>query len=81
LLLRRQTSGSSWFEANSEQIFHETLSQKYPTHKGAGGAVQAVECLTHKCEALSLNSSPTKINLKIINFKIGGFMLLYFKTY
>jgi hypothetical protein len=39
------------------QIVLETLSQKYPTQKRAGGVAQVVECLPSKGEALSLNPS------------------------
>jgi hypothetical protein len=35
----------------------ETLSQKYPTQKRAGGVAQVVEHLPSKCEALSSNPS------------------------
>jgi hypothetical protein len=34
-----------------KQIVHETLSQKYPTHKRAGKVTQVVEHLPSKYEA------------------------------
>jgi hypothetical protein len=44
------------------QIVRETLSQKYPTQKWAGGVAQAVQHLPSKCEALGSNPSIGKIN-------------------
>jgi hypothetical protein len=40
----------------------ETLSQKYPTQKRAGGIAQVIEYLISKCKALSSNSSAAKRN-------------------
>jgi hypothetical protein len=42
LLLRKQRSGGSQFKASPGQIVHETLSQKYPSLKRAGGVAQGV---------------------------------------
>jgi hypothetical protein len=39
------------------KILQETLSQKYPTQKSAGGVAQVVKCLPSKREALSSNYS------------------------
>jgi hypothetical protein len=41
-------------------IVQETLFQKHPTQKRAGGMAQAVECLPSKYEALNLNPSSAK---------------------
>jgi hypothetical protein len=46
------------------QIIPETLSQKCPTQKWAGGVPQVVECLPSKCETLGTNSSAAKIKKK-----------------
>jgi hypothetical protein len=43
-----------------EQIVQETLSEKYPTQKRAGGVAQVVECLPSQHEALSSNPCTTK---------------------
>jgi hypothetical protein len=43
------------------QMIGETLSQKYPTQKGASRGNQEAECLPNKFEALSSNSSTSKI--------------------
>jgi uncharacterized protein YdgA (DUF945 family) len=48
---------------------HKTLSQKCPTQKMASGMVQAVEYLTSKQEALSLNPSTAKKREEDIFFK------------
>jgi hypothetical protein len=45
-------SGGLQFKASPRQIVHETLSQKYPTQKRAGGVAQG--------EGLSSNHSSTK---------------------
>jgi hypothetical protein len=42
------------------QTVHETLSQKKPTQKRAGGVDQVVEPLPTMCEALSSNPLTTK---------------------
>jgi hypothetical protein len=42
------------------QIVWETLSQKYPTQKRAGGVAQVVDLLPSKCKALSSNPSMDK---------------------
>jgi hypothetical protein len=49
-----EVQGQPW------QIVCETLSQKYPTQKRAGGVAQVLERLPSKCKTLSLNSSTTK---------------------
>jgi hypothetical protein len=47
-----------WFEASQNN--RETLFQKYPTQRGAGGVAQVVECLPNKYKVLSLNPSAAK---------------------
>jgi hypothetical protein len=42
-LLRRHQSGGSWFKANPGQIVHQTLFQKNPSQKRAGGVAQGVD--------------------------------------
>jgi hypothetical protein len=42
------------------QIILKTLSQKYPTHKRAGGVTQVVGHLPSNCDALSSNPSTVK---------------------
>jgi hypothetical protein len=42
------------------QIVHETLSQKHPSQKRAGGTAQVVECLPGKGEALKSNTNTAK---------------------
>jgi hypothetical protein len=42
LLLRRQRLGGSQFETSPRQIVHETLFQKNPSQKRAGGVAQGI---------------------------------------
>jgi hypothetical protein len=42
-------------QSQTGQIVHETLSQKYPTHKRVGRETQVVEHLPSKREVLSSN--------------------------
>jgi hypothetical protein len=61
----------------ASKIVCETLSQKIPTQKRAGGAAQVVEHLTSKCEALSSNPSTAakkflKINSHILHKKLNN---------
>jgi hypothetical protein len=39
---RRQKSGGSWFKTSPGKIVQETLSQKNPSQKKAGGLTQGV---------------------------------------
>jgi hypothetical protein len=41
------------------QKVQETVSQKYPTRKRAGGVTQVVKCLSSKYETLSSNPKNT----------------------
>jgi hypothetical protein len=50
LLLGRQRSGGSQFEANPGQIVQEILSRKYTIQNRTGRADQVVECLPSKHE-------------------------------
>jgi hypothetical protein len=45
------------FQGQPKKNESETLSQKYPTQKRAGGVAQVVEWLPSKQEAMSLNPS------------------------
>jgi hypothetical protein len=48
-------------QGQPRQIVHKTSSPKIIRPAWTGDAVQVVECLLCKLKALSLNSSPTKI--------------------
>jgi hypothetical protein len=46
-------------QSQPRQIVCETLSQKYPMGKRAGGVFQVLACLLSKCEVLNSNPSTT----------------------
>jgi hypothetical protein len=63
-------TGRSMVQSQPTKIVFETpISKNITKAKWTGGGVQAVECLLCKCEALSLNSSPTKKTNKQTNKK------------
>jgi hypothetical protein len=51
LAIRGAEIRRSEVQSQPRQIVCETLSQKYPTQKRAGGMAQVVEYLSSKCEA------------------------------
>jgi hypothetical protein len=68
MLLRRQRSGGSQFEASSGKDFTRPYLEKYPNQKMAGRVAQVIECLPSKSEALSSDPAlpnKTKQNKKL----------------
>jgi hypothetical protein len=60
------------------QIVHNTLSQKYPTHKRTGKVAQVVECLSSKYKFPSSNFGTTSPPKKeVFYFYIVVYLVYY----